>query len=151
MSNSSSDSDIAVIGMACRVAGANSPSELWDVLASSRDVQSEITRFNTKGYYHADGGPRKGLTNVKNAYMMDDEKIDKFDHAFFHTTPIEAIAMDPQQRMLLEIAYETIENAGIPMENFVGTDTAVYAGAQESLLITLLVRVEGEKAYMTAF
>ena len=151
MSNTGSDSDIAVIGMACRVAGANSPSELWDVLACSRDVQSEITRFNTRGYYHPEGAPRKGLTNVKNAYMMDDEKIDKFDHAFFHTTPIEAIAMDPQQRMLLEVAYETIENAGIPMEDFVGTDTAVYAGAQEPLLATLLEGFQGETAYKTPF
>lgn len=38
--------DIAIIGMACRVAGANSPSELWDVLASSKDVQRKISRFN---------------------------------------------------------------------------------------------------------
>ncbi|KAL9119068.1 MAG: hypothetical protein Q9187_004377 [Circinaria calcarea] len=134
------DSDIAVIGMACRVAGANSPSELWDLLASSRDVQSEITRFNIKGYYHPEGGPRKGLTNVKNAYMMDDEKIDRFDHGFFHTTPVEAIAMDPQQRMLLEIAYETIENAGIPMEEFVGTDSAVYAGMDSCDYHSVLAR-----------
>ena len=123
------ESDIAIIGTSCRVAGgANSPSELWDLLASSRDVLSEITRFNTKGYYHPQGGPRKGLTNVKHAYMMENEAVDKFDNAFFHTTPLEAIAIDPQQRMLLETTYETIENAGISLDDFVGTDTAVYAG-----------------------
>ena len=134
MSYLAGDDNIAVIGMSCRVAGANSPSELWDLLASSRDVQSEITRFNTKGYYHPDGGPRKGLTNVTRAYMMDDNAIDRFDNAFFHTTPNEAIAMDPQQRMLLEIAYEAVENAGIPLEDFTGTDTAVYAGTKDSCL-----------------
>ena len=122
------DSDIAIIGMSCRTAGANSPSELWEVLTTSKDVQRNITRFNTKGFYHSDGASRKGLTNVQDAYMLDDEVIDKFDNAFFYTTPQEAVAIDPQQRMLLEITYEAIENAGIPLENFVGTDTAVYAG-----------------------
>ena len=134
MEHSQSDSNVAVIGMACRVAGADSPSALWDLLASSKDVQSQITRFNAKGYYHPEGGPRKGLTNVKNAYMLDDDAIGQFDHAFFQTTPVEAIAMDPQHRMLLEIAYEAVENAGIPLEDFVGTDTAVYAGKKHMLL-----------------
>lgn len=124
-----SENDIAIIGMSCRVAGANSPSELWDLLASSRDVQSKITRFNSEGFYHPDGGPRKGLTNVKRAYMLDDNVIDKFDNAFFCITPLETVAMDPQQRMLLELAYETVENAGIPLETFAGTDTAVFAGS----------------------
>lgn len=119
---------IAVIGMACRMAGANSPSDLWDILTKSRDVQSVITRFSTRGYYHPQGGPRKGSINVQHAYTMDDEAIDKFDHAFFHITPVEAIAIDPQQRMLLEVAYEAIENAGIPLEDFMGTDTSVMAG-----------------------
>jgi len=128
MPNNDVSNGIAVIGMSCRMAGANSPSELWDLVATSRDVQSEITRFNTKGYYHLHGGPRKGMTNVKNAYMMDDNLIDRFDNTFFHTTPVEAIAMDPQQRMLLEISYEAIESAGIRLEDFLGTDTAVYAG-----------------------
>ena len=128
MSPSGRENDVAIIGMACRVAGANSPSELWDLLASSKDVQSEITRFNTKGFYHPDGGPRKGLTNVTRAYMMPDDAIDKFDNAFFQTTTMEAVAMDPQQRMLLEVCYEATESAGIPLERFVGTDTAVYAG-----------------------
>lgn len=123
-----SESNIAMIGMSCRVAGANSPSEFWDLLASSRDVQSQITRFNSQGFYHPNGGPRKGLTNVDKAYMLDDSLIDKFDNAFFYITPQEAIAIDPQQRMLLEIAYEAIESAGIPLDAFSGTDTAVFAG-----------------------
>ena len=122
------ENDVAIIGMSCRVAGANSPSELWDLLASSRDVQRKITRFNIVGFYNPDGGPRKGLTNVNKAYMLDDSVIDKFDNAFFYITPTEAVAMDPQQRMLLELAYEAVENAGIPLDAFASTDTAVFAG-----------------------
>ena len=128
MSSSISEDDIAIIGMSCRTAGANSPSELWELLVSSRDVQTEITRFSGKGYYHPEGAPRKGLTNVKRAYMLDDNIVDKFDNAFFYIPPHEAVAMDPQQRMLLEIAYEAVENAGLPLDEFVGTDTAVFAG-----------------------
>ena len=120
--------DVAIIGMSCRVAGAHSPSDLWNLLASSTNVQSKITRFNSDGFYHPDGGPLKGLTNVDKAYMLDDDLIDKFDNAFFYITPTEAIAMDPQQRMLLEIAYEAIESAGIPLDDITGTDTAVFAG-----------------------
>ncbi|KAL8767869.1 MAG: hypothetical protein Q9209_005761 [Squamulea sp. 1 TL-2023] len=105
--------DIAIIGMACRVAGANSPSELWDNLLSSKDVQRRITRFNIDGFHHPEGAPRKGLTNVDRAYMLDDDVVDKFDNAFFHINPTEAAAMDPQQRMLLELSYEAIENAGL--------------------------------------
>ena len=133
--NRAADSDIAILGIACRVAGANSPSALWDNLASAKDVQSDITRFNIDGYYHPEGGSRKGLTNVRKAYMLNDDSIDKFDNAFFYTTPLEAEAMDPQQRMLLEVAYEAIENAGIPLENFRGTDTAVFAGRWSIMVI----------------
>ncbi len=121
--------DIAIIGMSCRVAGASSPSEFWHLLASSKDVQTPITRFNTEGFYHPDGGSRKGLTNVDKAYMLDDHLIDKFDNAFFYVTPQEAIAMDPQQRMLLELSYEAMESAGVPLDKFSGTDTAVFAGS----------------------
>lgn len=128
MSAPAANTDVAIVGMACRVAGADSPSELWRNLVSSKDIRSEITRFNVDGYYHPEGAPRKGLTSVKHAYMLDDGCIDKFDNGFFHVTPQEAVAMDPQQRMLLEIAYETIESAGVPLDEFMGTDTAVFAG-----------------------
>ncbi len=85
-------SDIAVIDMSCRVAGANSSSELWDVLTRSNDVRREITRFNTNGFYHPKGASRKGLTNVKHTYMMYDNAIDCFDNAFFYVPPVEAAA-----------------------------------------------------------
>lgn len=95
---------------------------------SAKDVQRRISRFNIDGFYHPQGGPLKGLMDVEHAYMLDDDAVDKFDNAFFHTNPIEASAMDPQHRMLLEVSYEAIENAGIPLEVFSGTDTAVFTG-----------------------
>ncbi|EWC44095.1 hypothetical protein DRE_07230 [Drechslerella stenobrocha 248] len=133
------DDDIAIIGMSCRVAGANTPSELWNVLAESKDVRSRITRFNADGFYHPEGGPRKGLTNVQHAYTIHDG-IDRFDNAFFSITPVEASAMDPQQRLLLEITYEAIESAGLRLDDISGTATAVYAGIFTTDYHTSLLR-----------
>lgn len=124
--------EIAIIGMSCRVAGAESPSDLWDLLATSSDARKDIDRFSSAGYYKASGAKRKGLTNVRHAYLMDQE-IDRFDNGFFAVPASEAVAMDPQQRLLLELSYEAIENAGIPLANFQGTDTAVYCGKHTTL------------------
>ncbi|EPS39320.1 hypothetical protein H072_6929 [Dactylellina haptotyla CBS 200.50] len=136
---SEQDDHIAIIGMSCRVAGANTPGELWDVLAESQDVRSRITRFNADGYYHPQGGPRKGLTNVQHAYTIKDG-IDRFDNAFFSITPVEALAMDPQQRLLLEVSYEAIESAGIRLDQISETPTAVYAGIFTTDYHTSLLR-----------
>lgn len=122
------EKDIAIVGMACRVAGANSPIELWENLLQSTDVQRRITRFNTCALNRASNDPTTDQRNVDRAYMLDDDGVDKFDNTFFHISPSEAIAMDPQHRMLFEVSYEALENAGIPLQNFVGTDTAVFTG-----------------------
>ena len=60
--------------------------------------------------------------------MLDDSLVDKLDIVFFHVPPSEAIAMDRQQRLLLEVVYEAMETAGIPLDKFTGTNTAVFAG-----------------------
>ncbi|KAE8267617.1 hypothetical protein A4X09_0g4729 [Tilletia walkeri] len=134
------DEDIAIVGVGCRLPGADTPSKLWDVLADQKDVQSRITRFNAAGYYHPDG-TRKGVTPVQHAYFMEgDNVLGEFDSKFFNITPIEAAAMDPQQRILLETVYEAIESAGIALEDFVGTDTAVYTGIFVTDAHTALLR-----------
>ncbi|KAL8935705.1 MAG: hypothetical protein Q9211_004557 [Gyalolechia sp. 1 TL-2023] len=122
------EKDIAVVGMACRAAGANSPSELWENLLKSADVQRPITRFKTYALYHPGSSTRNDTTKVGRAYMLDDDIVDKFDNAFFRITPTEAIAIDPQHRMLLEVSYEAIDNAGIPLQKSNGSDTAVFTG-----------------------
>lgn len=118
---------VAIIGMACRVAGADNSAELFQSLSDRRDCRVPITRFNGAGYYSKDGGPRKGLTNVQHAYFVNGD-VSRFDNEAFNISPNEARAIDPQQRLLLEVAYESIENAGIPLERMRGTDTAVYTG-----------------------
>lgn len=65
--------------------------------------------------------------NVRAGHFID-EDMAAFDASFFSISPTEAISMDPMQRMLLEVVYEAMENAGIPMSQFAGTNTGCYVG-----------------------
>ncbi|PVI03762.1 hypothetical protein DM02DRAFT_696056 [Periconia macrospinosa] len=120
---------IAVVGSACRFPGkSHSPAALWDLLKEPHDVSCEIPdeRFELKGYYNPKGS-HHGSTNVTRAYMIDDD-VCLFDAAFFNISPHEAIAMDPQQRILLEVVYEALEAGGHSIASLRGSDTAVYVG-----------------------
>lgn len=120
---------IAIIGSACRFAGdATSPSKLWELLRDPRDVRREIPkdRFSTVGFYHPNNA-HHGHTNVRHAYMIN-EDVAKFDTEFFGIKPVEARAIDPQQRLLMETVYEGLEDAGLPLHHLRGSDTSVYVG-----------------------
>ncbi|KAE8834712.1 hypothetical protein PTNB73_08612 [Pyrenophora teres f. teres] len=129
VSKGSTNEPIVIVGSGCRFAGgANSPSKLWDLLRNPKDIRNDITssRFNAKGFYHADG-THHGHMNVLQSYLLD-EDTRLFDAEFFGINPVEAKAMDPQQRLLLEVVYEAIESAGLSIERLRGSDTAVFAG-----------------------
>ncbi|PLB49865.1 putative LovB-like polyketide synthase [Aspergillus steynii IBT 23096] len=117
-----------VIGMACRVPGASSPSKLWDNLINKVDLQRKMPadRFNVDAFYHPDG-THKGSTNAKYGYFLDQD-VGLFDAGFFNISGKEATAMDPQQRLLLEVVYEALENAGITLDEIQGSQTSVYCG-----------------------
>ncbi|KAL9109110.1 MAG: hypothetical protein Q9227_006201 [Pyrenula ochraceoflavens] len=118
---------IAVIGTGCRFPGqSTSPSKLWDLLQKPRDVQSKIDRFKA-GNWHSTDGHHHGASNVLDAYMLSDEPR-AFDSQFFNIQAGEADSIDPQQRVLLEVVYESIEAAGLTLESLQGTPTAVYVG-----------------------
>ncbi|KAI1303963.1 putative polyketide synthase [Xylaria venustula] len=127
---SQSSEPIAIVGSACRFAGsASSPSKLWELLSQPRDLLQEIpeSRFKYQGFYHPDGAYH-GHSNVKHAYFLDEDP-GVFDTEFFGIRPAEAKALDPQQRVLLEVAYEGLESAGMSVPALRGSDTAVYAGS----------------------
>lgn len=130
---------IAIVGSACRFAGgANSPSKLWDILEKTPDLLQKIgsNRFNSDGFYH-ENAAHHGHSNVRHAYLLN-EDVAEFDAEFFGVKPVEAKAMDPQQRFLLEVTYEAIESAG--MTNLRGSDTGVYVGAMFNDYATMLLR-----------
>ncbi|KKA18098.1 Hybrid NRPS/PKS protein 1, partial [Rasamsonia emersonii CBS 393.64] len=118
---------IAVIGSACRFAGdSTSPSKLWQLLRQPREERKKIERFGADGHYHPDGH-HHGTSNVRHAYFINqDPRV--FDSQFFSISASEADAIDPQQRMLLETIYESIEAAGLSLEGLQGSQTAVYVG-----------------------
>lgn len=128
-SHNSPPEPIAIIGSACRFAGdASSPSKLWELLREPHDVRSEIpdSRFSARAFYHKNAS-HHGHMNVLQSYLLS-ENPRLFDAEFFGISPVEARAMDPQQRMLLEIVYESVESAGQTIEALRGSDTGVYAG-----------------------
>ncbi len=112
--------DIAIIGMAGRFPDARNLDELAENLEQGKDSIREITPERLKA---TTLNPDK---KYRCAGYLDD--IDKFDHAFFNISLGEAQAMDPMQRLLLEVAYETIENAGYNPDDFNGSRTAVFVG-----------------------
>ncbi|TDZ16978.1 Polyketide synthase-nonribosomal peptide synthetase [Colletotrichum orbiculare MAFF 240422] len=122
---------IAIVGIGCRFPGsANSPSKLWDVLRSPRDLAKRIPkqRWNLDKFYHPTGS-HHGTTNVTESYFFDEgDDIRYFDTNFFGVGAAEAEAMDPQHRMLLEVVYEAMEQGGFPLSSLQNSDTAVYVG-----------------------
>ncbi|PKK44713.1 hypothetical protein CI102_11994 [Trichoderma harzianum] len=122
--------DIAIVGLALRFPGdATSPQKLWDVLERKESQWSEFPkdRLNIDGYYHP-SNQRLGSLSFRGGHFLKDD-ISAFDAPFFSIPTEEANAVDPQQRMLLEVSYEALENAGIRKEDIDGSDAAVYVGS----------------------
>ena len=121
----SGEFDIAVVGMACRFPGACNPEEFWKNLSSG--IES-ITWLTDETMLRA-GAPRSFLESpryVKAAPIL--EKPGFFDAAFFGLSPAEVRSMDPQHRLLLELAYEALENAGCDPDRYPGR-IGVFTGA----------------------
>ncbi|MBK7130305.1 MAG: SDR family NAD(P)-dependent oxidoreductase [Crocinitomicaceae bacterium] len=119
---------LAIIGIGCRFPGnANSPEEFWDLLMNKTDALETIPadRWDMESLY-APEWRRAGKISVKRGGFIHD--VDKFDAGFFGISPIEASRMDPQQRMLLEVSYEAVQDAGLSLNNLNGSKTAVYVG-----------------------
>ncbi len=120
------DESVAIVGMSCRFpGGANSPEELWEFLVAGGDAVKEIglDRWDVDTYYHPQhNAPGKMITRW-GAHL---ENLDLFDAAFFGISPREAAQLDPRQRLVLEGAWEALEDAGIPVDRLSGTQGAVF-------------------------
>ncbi|KAH8164730.1 hypothetical protein CIB48_g3496 [Xylaria polymorpha] len=118
---------IAIIGLACRFpGGANSPDELWKLLAEGKSGWSEIPadRYNWRSFHHPHPDAEAGHNQKGGGYI--DRDLAAFDAAFFNIPAAEANGLDPQQRLQLETAYEALENAGIPLGSVKGSKTSVH-------------------------
>ena len=123
---------LSIIGISCRFPGANSKDMFWNLLEQGK---SSIRAFpqNRAGlhetflkYYH----PKRFVSGrhcaVNGSYL---EEIQTFDNSFFGISSQEARGMDPQQRILLEVVYEAIEDAGMRLEDLQKCKTGVFVGA----------------------
>ncbi|THA30085.1 SDR family NAD(P)-dependent oxidoreductase [Streptomyces sp. A1277] len=121
---------IAIIGMGCRLPGGiRSPQELWQLLDRAGDGMSTFPvdrDWDLERLF----GPDSSLPGTSHAreggFTYD---ATEFDPAFFGLSPREALAMDPQQRMLLQTSWEAFEHAGIDPTGLKNTDTGVFVGA----------------------
>ncbi|KAG9606254.1 polyketide synthase, partial [Aureobasidium melanogenum] len=121
---------IAVVGIGCRCAGdATDPESLYDMVKKAREAWQPIPkdRYNNDAFYHPDPN-RNGTSNIVGGHFLKDSP-GQFDGPFFGMTSSEVGVMDPQQRLLLETSYEALENAGIPMNKLVGSDTSCFVGS----------------------
>ncbi|HEY5834148.1 beta-ketoacyl synthase N-terminal-like domain-containing protein, partial [Streptomyces sp.] len=138
---------IAVIGLACRLpGGVEDPEGLWRLLADRTDATSEVPagRWDAAALLQGpagltDGGTAQpGRTATARGAFLD--RVDGFDHGFFRITPREARSMDPQQRLFLEVAWEALEDAGLPAAALRGTRTGVFVGLNTSDYKELVTR-----------
>jgi acyl transferase domain-containing protein len=124
---------VAVVGFACRLPGSNdSPQKLWDFLEKGGIASNKVpkTRFNLDGHY--DGSQKPGTMRPKGGMFLDDVDLAEFDASFFGIGGTEAIAMDPNQRQILEIVFEALENSGIRLEQLSGVPVGCYVGSYSS-------------------
>jgi acyl transferase domain-containing protein/NADPH:quinone reductase-like Zn-dependent oxidoreductase/NAD(P)-dependent dehydrogenase (short-subunit alcohol dehydrogenase family)/acyl carrier protein len=129
---------IAIVGMACRFpGGANTPEQYWQLLREGRDATSEIPaeRWDIEAFYDPDPDAAGKMYTRRGAFL--DVPVDAFDAAFFGISPREASAMDPVQRLLLELSWEALERAGIAPHTLEGSDAGVFIGVSGSDYDTL--------------
>lgn len=108
---------VAVVGIGCRFPGdVDGPESFWDFLVAGRNAISTVPadRWDAEAFYHPDPLTPGRMTTKWGGFVPD---VAGFDAEFFGITPREAAAMDPQQRMLLEVAWEALEHAGIPPDS----------------------------------
>ena len=118
---------IAVIGAACRFPGAGDLSEFWSLLLSGTDAIGPMPeeRWDVAANFNPDP-TRPGKMYAREGGFIAD--IDKFDAGFFGISPREARRIDPQQRILLELTWDAMENAGIVPGRLAGSQTGVFVG-----------------------
>lgn len=119
---------IAVVGMACRFPGdSDSTERFWNNLCNAVDCVGEIpqARWDMQRYYHPEIDMPGKMVMRSGGFITD---ADAFDADFFGIKAEEARAMDPQQRIILELCWHALESAGIPAKSLAGSDTSVYVG-----------------------
>ena len=121
---------IAIVGLACRLpGGADTPARLWSLLSDGVDAVGEVPaeRWHPDAFYHPDPA-HPGTSYTKAGAFLPLSTLSGFDAGFFGISPHEAERMSPHQRLLLEMAWEGLEDAGWKPSRLAGSQTGVYIG-----------------------
>ncbi|NET03380.1 MAG: acyltransferase domain-containing protein [Symploca sp. SIO2B6] len=118
---------IAITGIGCRFPGANNPEQFWQLLRKGVDAITEIptNRWEQDSIYAGNAHNCETVNKRVGGFI---ESVDLFDPHFFKISPREAASIDPQHRLLLEVAWEALEDAGQVPEQIAGSSTGVFVG-----------------------
>ena len=118
----------AVIGFSCRLPKAPDAQAFWRLLRNGADAISETPRkrWDVDSLFASDPSPFEKMTIRWGGFL---DQIDGFDAGFFSISPHEAAMMDPQQRLMLELCWEALEDAGIVHGRLKDNRTGVFVGA----------------------
>jgi acyl transferase domain-containing protein len=121
------DEPIAIVAVSCRFPGAPDPEAFWEVLSGGVDAIREVPedRFDIDEFYDPDP-ETPGKTYTRFGGFLDG--IDGFDPEFFGISPREAVWIEPQQRLMLEMAWEGLERAGYAPSTLRGSQTGIFVG-----------------------
>ncbi|NEO44417.1 MAG: SDR family NAD(P)-dependent oxidoreductase, partial [Moorea sp. SIO4A3] len=143
----SDSTPIAIVGIGCRFTQAETPQEFWQLLHDGIDGITQIPkdRWDIDSFYEPEPAT-PGKMNTRCAGLL--EQVDGFEPSFFRVSSREAKQMDPQQRLILEVAWEALENAGIAPERLAGSQTGVFVGVSNCDYSVLMPRdISGLDAY----
>lgn len=137
--------DIAIIGMAAHLPGARTITELWENIAAGRSAIQEIPaeRWSIADYYSPD------QTLAEKSYCKWGGFIDgvkEFDPLFFNISPSEAENMDPQQRMVLQLSWQALEDAGYAPDSLSNFACGIYVGVMNNDYDDLILRAKATPA-----
>src|SRR5262245_42841048 len=119
---------VAIVGIGCRFpGGVHDPASFWKLLEEGRSAIREVPpdRWNLTRYHDATGRSAGTMVSRWGGFI---ETLKEFDARFWGITPREAVRMDPQQRWLLEVAWEAIEDGGTPPSRLRGAPVGVFVG-----------------------
>lgn len=132
---------IAIIGIGCRYpGGVHDLDSFWQLLRNGVDAIREVPadRWSLDEYYDPERG-KAGKVYTRFGGFLD--SVDQFDPIFFGISPREANSMDPQQRLILEVAWEALENAEQAPDQLAGSATGVFVGATISDYLQVQARL----------
>ncbi|MEU1470316.1 type I polyketide synthase [Streptomyces sp. NPDC005761] len=128
------DDPVVIVSMACRLPdGIDTPEAFWELLVDGREASSPFPQrwdgWDLSTIEEAERAATGRRFERKGGFVRD---VEDFDAAFFGLSPREALSLDPQQRLVLEVVWEALERANLRTASLEGSNTGVYLGAMSS-------------------